>query len=146
MPKTLFEHLNAIYTDQSTNYFDLLDEADKKTYQVYMINRFISMVPAYLPFANEIQQFGYVEPRISYLFFSQLLPKKKTYAKYVKADAVEKYPMWLLDIVATAHKVSKGEAEKYLDIYYLSPDGKEELRSICESYAIEEKMIKKAKL
>ena len=57
MAKTLFDHLSHICEKQNLNYYDTLDEVDKKTFSIYMINRFLSMNIDYLPVVNEIQQY-----------------------------------------------------------------------------------------
>ena len=40
--KSLFDHVDAIYTNQKIDYFGTLTEADKKSYNNYMVNRFDS--------------------------------------------------------------------------------------------------------
>jgi hypothetical protein len=62
----------------------------------------------------------------------------------VKAVKETKYEEWLVDLVAKHYNVSQVEAESYLEIYYR--DDKEGLRSLCEKYGIDPKVIKKAKL
>jgi hypothetical protein len=146
MPKSLFDHLKAVYENQSVTYFDTLEDPDKKTYQTFMINRLVSMSPAFVPYANVAQMYGTMEPRISYLFFSQLLPKGKRYDKYIKGEKVDKYPDWMVDVVTKHFLVSSTEAITYLDIYHNTVDGKAELRHLCEGFATDPKLIKKAGL
>ena len=43
-------------------------------------------------------------------------------------------------------EISKNEAEDYLEILYLSSEGKLELKNIIEKYGVEPKLIKKLKL
>lgn len=148
MTKTLFDHLNAIYQDQRIDYYDLLDESDRKTFNIYMINRFISMNPDYIPVVNEIQQYWEnIKSREVYLFYSQLLPKKKQFNKYIKSSTESpEYEDWVIDILKLHFQVSKFEALDYLRIYYLSPSHKEQLKELLESYGVDPKLIKKAKL
>jgi hypothetical protein len=147
MARSLFDHLNEICTRQDINYFDNLDEVDKKTFSVYMVNRFLSMEPKFLPIVNEFQvyydSFG---PREAYLFYSQFLPKTKKFLKYVKSTITEKYEPWLIDVVALHFKVSRVDASDYLYTFYLTDSGKSHLRRLCENYCIDPKLIKKAKL
>jgi hypothetical protein len=146
MAKTLFEHLKAIYENQSVGYFDSLDEADRKTFQPYMINRMVSMVPLYVPFVNAFQSYGVSDARTTYLFYSQLLPKGKQFSKYVKGAKFEKYEAWMVELIANHFSVSKADAETYIEIYQKSLSGKAELRSICEGYGTDPKLLKKADL
>jgi hypothetical protein len=143
--KTLFDHLNAIYTDQSTGYFDSLSEDEKKTLSPYMIHRLVSMDTSVLPIVNEIQQYT-LGPRETYLFYSQLLPKGKRPYRYVKGKKEMKYESWLIDLLRRYYYISKLEATEYLDKYYATDEGKQELRRICLFFGTSEKQMKKVKL
>ena len=56
-PKGLFDHVEAIYTNQRIDYFDNLSDGDKKSYNNYMVNRFLSMNVHQAPFVNELQKY-----------------------------------------------------------------------------------------
>lgn len=146
MSVTLFEHLNTIFNNQNPKYFDELSDEDKKTFSVWMINRFVSMNSSYLPVVNEIQQYWeYVSPREVYLFYSQILPRAKQYNKYVKSSKEQdKYEEWLIDLLKKHWQLSKMEVIDALHILYLTKDGKNHIRQICEGFGIESKLIKKA--
>jgi hypothetical protein len=147
MPKTLFDHVNAIYTDQTPGYFDALNDGDKKTFSPYMVNRVISMNADSIPIVNEFQKYlNLVGSRETYLFYSQLLPKGKRYDKYIKATKSEKYEKWVVELLSAYFGVSLAEAENYCGIFYSSESGKAELRIILERHGIDPKQIKKAKL
>ena len=143
MAKTLFDHINAIYLEQKKNYFSTLDDGEKRTYSNYMVNRFLSMNPHQLPLVNEIQKYN-LPSDVHYLFLATTIPRGKQYNKYVKAAKETKYEEWLVDLVAKHYNVSQVEATSYLEIYY--KDDKAALRSLCEQYGIDPKVIKKAKL
>ncbi len=143
MAKTLFEHINAIYQDQRKDYFQKLDDGEKRTYSNYMVNRFLSMNIHQLPLVNEIQKYN-LPPDIHYLFFATTIPRGKQYNKYVKAAKETKYEEWLVILVAKHYCVSQDEAIGYLDIYY--DTNKDALRELCENYGVDKKQLKKAKL
>ncbi len=143
MAKTLFDHINEIYQSQKKNYFSTLDDGEKRTYSAYMVNRFLSMNIHQLPLVNEIQKYT-LPNEVHYLFLSTTIPRGKQYNKYVKAAKETKYEEWLVTLVAKHYCVSEVEATSYLEIYYR--DDKPALRSLCEKYAIDQKVIKKAKL
>ena len=142
-PKVLFEHIDAIYTNQRSDYFDTLTDADKKSYSNYMVNRFISMNPHQVPFVNEIQKYN-LDSKLHYLFYSQVLPKGKQFNKYIKKTKEVKYEDWLIDIIIKHFSVSVVEAEEYLEIYY--KQNKSALKMLCEAYGVDSKKLKKAKL
>lgn len=143
--KTIIDHLNAIYTNQSLNYFDELNDADKRTYSSYMINRFISMNPDYLNVVNSFQMYIPSDSRTSYLFYSQLLPKKKQFYRYIKAIKSDKFEQWLIDLFGEHFQVSLSEAEYYLSIMSKTKDGQIEIKTICEENAVDPSIIDKLK-
>jgi hypothetical protein len=144
--KSMFDLIDAIYTNQSPDFFDALTDSEKKLYKNsrYMIHRFISMNPLYAPVVNAIQQYTTIPEKAHYLFLTNILPKGKQYNKYIKGEKDEKYESWLVDIVAKHYQVSKAEAITYLEIYY--KDNKQALSELCAMYAIDKKELKKAKL
>jgi len=144
--KSMFDLIDAIYTNQSPDFFDTLTDSEKKLYKNsrYMIHRFISMNPLYAPVVNAIQQYTTIPEKAHYLFLTNILPKGKQYNKYIKGEKDEKYESWLVDIVAKHYQVSKAEAITYLEIYYTQ--NKDGLRELCEKYGIDKKQLKQVKL
>lgn len=144
--KTLFDHVNAIYTDQSIGYYDNLSVEDRKTFGIFMINRFISMKMDFVEIVNEIQKhWGIVKERDVYLFYSQILPRGKQWNKYVKAKGgkEKKHEDWVLKLLAEYYSVSQTEATMYLETFMKTPEGKEALKEIFEAYGVEPRKIKK---
>jgi len=141
--KGLFDHIDAIYTNQKPDYYTSLSDGDKKSYNNYMVNKFLSMNPHQLPFVNELQKY-ILTPELHYAFFSRVIPKGKQFNKYIKGKKENTYDAWLVDLVREHYGVSSAEATDYLDIFY--KHNKAELRGLCQMYGKEEKLIKKAKL
>lgn len=145
--KGLFDHLNAIYQNQSTDYYDSLSDEEKKTYSVYMINRLISMNPDYIELVNEFQKISsVVSGRESYLFYSKIIPKRRQFNKYIKSSKKSSLSEEVVKLVAKHFMVSEAEAEGYVKLYLKSDDGIENLISLLKSYAWSDKKIKKAKI
>lgn len=144
--KELFDFLDGITTNQSIEFFDGLTDADKKSYKGsrYMIHRFLSMNPHYLPVANAIQKYTSMPDRNHYQFLTGILPRGKQYNKYIKGSKEQKYEKWLVELVTNHFKVSKKEATQYIEIYY--KHDKKGLKTLCEMYGVDKKDIKKAKL
>ena len=87
MAKTVFHHLDAICTNQRIDYYDTLDDVDKKKFSNFIINRGLSMNPSLISLVNEANKYwGQLKPRELYLFYSQIIPKGKQYNKWIKAD------------------------------------------------------------
>jgi hypothetical protein len=142
----IFDFLHEITVVQSKEYFDNLSDVDRGAYKAsrYMINRFLSMNPHYLPIINTLQQYGSISDRAHYLFLIGIIPRGKQYNKYIKGKRDNKYESWLVDLVANHFHVSRQESIDYIDIYYTHD--KKSLRELCEKFGIDNKLIKKAKL
>jgi Bacteriophage clamp loader A subunit len=147
MAKTPFNHIDAIYNNQRMDYYDNLSDIDKKSFSPYVINMGISMNPDFLPVVNEANKYwDQLDARSLYLFYSQAIPKGKYYNKWVKGTKDVDYEDWLVDLVGRKFEVSKSEAKSYLNIFYKTDEGRDELRSICKGFGIDDKKLKKVKL
>jgi hypothetical protein len=145
--KTLFDHIKAITTEQDPNYWDTLEESDKKTWSNYMVHRFLSMNPDWIEFLSEIQPYTQtLEPKQLYLALIGLIPKGRYFLKYTKGKNDSKYESWLVDLVKQDFMCSSKCAEEYLEILYSTREGRENIKYICEQYGVESKQITKLKL
>jgi len=82
--KTLFNHIQEITNNQRPNYWDELDDASKKSWSNYMVHRFLSMKPEWIEVVNEIQQYWELKPKSVYQFYTDVIPKGRTFLKYTK--------------------------------------------------------------
>jgi len=147
MSKTLFDHIKAVTQFQDPNYWDKLEESDKKTWSNYMIHRFLSMNSDWIEVLSEIQPYTQtLEPKQLYLLLIGLLPKGRHYLKYTKGKKVNKYEDWLVDLLKEDFMCSLKEAEEYCEILYSTREGRENIKYICERYGIDKKQITKLKL
>ena len=143
--KGLFDHITHITQRQTKGYWDSLNETEKKQWSNYMIHRFLSMKMDYVEVVNELQRYN-LKPKELYKLYTNILPKKKEWLRYVKGKKTMKYQKWLLEIVAKYYESSINEAHDYLEIYYSTEQGKVELKSILQKFGIEPKGIKKLNL
>jgi hypothetical protein len=143
--KDLFSHLKAITElEYDPNYFDELNESDKKTFSVYMINRFLSMNKEWIDVVNYFQQYTQViSPKEAYKFYANIIPKSRVFLKYIKGKTETKYNSELIDIVCQYYQVSLKEAVEYLGIFYIISGGIEQVKELCRMYGRDEKEIKK---
>jgi hypothetical protein len=145
--KTLFDHLKQITDVHDTKYWDKLEEGDKKTWSNYMVFRFLSMKYEWVELIAELQPYlQEIPPKTLYLTLIDLIPKSRTFLKYMKPTKSEDYESWIIDLVGMKYEVSKLEAEEYVKILYSIKGGHQVLKEIAQSYGIEEKVIKKLKL
>ena len=136
--KTLFNHIQEITNNQRPNYWDELDDASKKSWSNYMVHRFLSMKPEWIEVVNEIQQYWELEPKSVYQFYTDIIPKSRTFLKYTKSKKKSKIEKWAMDILCQHFEESSQNIEKTLDIM-----GKDVVYSIISKYGVDEKQLKK---
>ena len=100
MAKTLFDHIKAVTQFQDPNYWDKLDDGDKRTWSNYMIHRFLSMNPDWIEVLSEIQPYTQVlEPKQLYLSLIGIIPKGRYFLKYTNCPVTSivrfKYCLYL---------------------------------------------------
>jgi hypothetical protein len=132
----LFGHLNnLIYKNKTWGQFT---EEDRKTFNVYMINKFISMSPDYTGVVDIFQRYSSeLTPETVFKFYYNFLPKKKTYFRYIKGKK-QKTDSDIIDILSKHFECSKKTALEYLDLI-----SKEYLKEILNLYGYKDPVIKK---
>ena len=144
--KTLFDHIDAILKYQNINYFRNRSTEDKKTWNLYMINRFISMEDDYVTTINMLDSLinnSSMSPENIYKLYISVFPKIIYRSKYIKAKDAQKYSDELINIIKTYYNVSKSEAIEYVDLYNSIENGLDELKSIIGKYGYTDKEINK---
>jgi len=140
--KSLFDHIKHITDVQSPNYWDDISDEDKKSWSNYMVNRFLSMKMDWVELVNEVQKYQ-LKPKELYIVYTDILPKKKQWLKYIKGDKKMKYPKWVYEIVAKHLEISLREAAGAVETYEISHGGQAELIDILIKYGRTEEEIRK---
>ena len=140
--KSLFDHVNQVTAVQNPNYWEDISDEDKKTWSNYMVNRFLSMKSDWIDLVNEVQKYP-LEPKELYKVYTNILPKKKQWLRYIKGDKKMDYPKWVYEIVAKDMQVSMREAVSAVEVYAISTGGQSELADILLKYGTEEKEVRK---
>lgn len=144
----LFDHVKAI-TEKSYDpeYLENLSESDRKTFSVYMINRYLSMHPyddSWIVLINEFQKISYEMPISAvYKLYANVFPKQRVFLKYINGKKLSKYNTELIEIFVKYFNCSKKEAFEYIDIIIKKPDGIDTISHICEKFAKKPDEIKK---
>ena len=136
---TLFDWVTEIKTKKRK--WNTFSVTEQKTFSPYMVHRFLSMNQNYVELVNDFQKYYTLEPKQVYEFYKEVIPKKRSFDKYIKAKKEETYPEWVIEILCEYFKESKNHIIEYL---YLME--KSELRTILEMYGTDSKQIKKLKL
>lgn len=116
MTKTPFDFLNSIsYTKEDLN--DHIED-----YNAFMINKGLSMYGDTILFANEMNLYHQLPPKVQYLYLISSIVKKKRYGKWPKADKNED-----VDLISTYYNINRRKALDYLK--FLTEQQKEEIKS-----------------
>lgn len=111
---TIIDHIENLTVHKKK--WRTLTEAEKKTANIFLINKFMSMSYDYITIINETQQLNLSLPYL-YDFYISVIPKQKKYFKYIKkqikeSKEVENYS----ELLAEIFEISEKEAKSYVDL------------------------------
>lgn len=112
MALNLFDWLNEITYNRRS--WDQFTSEDKDEFNTFMIHRFISMNPDYIDVVHLIQQYPNCPKKKVYEFYCNVLPKKKSFFKYIKSSM--KHDIELINELAKRFECSTREIKEYLTI------------------------------
>ena len=138
--KTLFDHVNQIRNVKNPNYFDELSNEDKKSFNHFMICRFLSMdVSCIYEIAYLSKIFDKMDSNSFYKVACALTSPVK-YTPYVKSK-YKKLNKTLIQHVSNKYVVSKSDASDYCEILMKDDGGINHLYEICQGYGMTDKEI-----
>ena len=145
--KSLFDHIDAIYTNKTPDYYRELSDTDKKSFNGYMITRGVSMNLNFVNIAN-IPNFywGQLQSEQLYRFYSDMLPRGKQYNKWVKSNKVASYDEWVIELIAKYYECSHADAVENIHVLITTQNGRDTIIQILEAFGTEPKKIAKLKL
>ena len=112
-----FDHIKNLHTKKLT-WNDFNDE-EKKSFNVFIINKGLSMNPNYLGIVNMVQNFTglnqIITPKEVFNIYFNLLPNKFKFYKWIKGEKSKK-DKEKAEYLAMHFKVSTREAYDYLQI------------------------------
>lgn len=141
--KTIFDLLNDLTFNKVP--WSAQTDSDKKTFQTYMVQRWLSMNYDYLELIADVQPLtNSLSPEQFYTFYLDALPKKKTFFKYIsnKNKEAGKHSE-LVKFLSEIHKGSISEMEDNVELLLSLPNGKETIIEELNQYGFDSKEIKK---
>jgi len=134
---TIIEWMNQLLVHKKS--WDSFSELDQKSFNSFIINRWLSMDKEFIEIVNVFQKYaiGTLEPREVYKWYCDILPKGKRFNKYIKGKSDKKYDDWLIETLRTHFHESKNHIKDYLNLI-----SKEELINILRLYGTDSKKIK----
>jgi hypothetical protein len=133
----LFDWLKQItYNKGDWNSFS---DDDKKSWNNFMIHRFLSMNSDYIEVVNIVQKYQYLTDKQVYTIYKNLIPKRNVFRKYIKAKK-DKTSIDDMKYLAEYFECSTREIKEYIGIV-----PKEELANILDNFKVttSKKKIKK---
>ena len=109
-----FDHIKNLHTKKRA--WDNFNDEEKKSFNIYIINKALSMNPNYLNIINMVQKYtnNMLEPKEVFNLYYDLLPNKFRFYKWIKGTKdknKEKY-----QILAEHFKCSSREIKDYIKL------------------------------
>ena len=135
---TIVEWINQIRVHKTP--WENFDESEQKTFNAYIVNRWLSMDHDLIEIVNMFQKYsvGLLRSRDIYIWYCSVIPKGKKFCKYVKNKMKQKYDKELISILCSHYEASKQECIEYIEMM-----SKEQLISLLSLHGIQSKQIKK---
>jgi hypothetical protein len=132
----LFDWLNQITLYKKE--WDSFTEEEQKTFNNYMITRFLSMNKDWIEIINMLQQYTIgMESKDVYNLYVNMIPKGKKFLRYIKGKKDKKYNKELINILCDYFECSKLEVMQYMDLL-----SKEQIKDTLVMYGKNKKEIK----
>ena len=113
-----FDYLNSI---NMTKKDIMVDDQAEKEYVPFIVNRGLSYFQDTCIIANEMNKLGHLDSKLQYLFYINIISKKKRFSKWMKASENEN-----LEVVKQYYGYSNQQAKSALSL--LSQDQIDELK------------------
>ena len=109
-----FDHIKNLHTKQRS--WDDFNDEEKKSFNIFIINKALSMNPNYLDIVNMVQRYtnNMLNPKEVFNLYFNLLPNKFRFYKWIKGTKdknKEKH-----QILAQHFKCSSREAKDYMEL------------------------------
>ena len=122
-----FDHIKNLHTKQRS--WDDFNDEEKKSFNIFIINKALSMNPNYLSIVNIVQKYtnNLLDPKEVFNLYFNLLPNKFRFYKWIKGTKdknKEKY-----QILAQHFKCSSREVKDYMELL-----DKKEINKILKLY------------
>ena len=112
-----------------------LSMQDKKAFQPYIVNKWLSMDLYLCEAVNELQQYTVgMDKDVVWRLYYELLPAKRVQINYIKAKIENSFTEEELDCFKKYFLLSGRECEEYLEFLKKQPFGNLEIERICNNF------------
>lgn len=145
----LFDHIKHIQYVRDPNYYVNLDDAGKKSFNLFMILRGLSMNPGFIEYAAYLYRFlDIIPPAQFYKILIDLYPKPgyKEFHRWIKSSkdkdgADAKKESKVIELIMEKFEVPKKEAKDYIRVFKSSKIGEAALAELVAGYGFSEKEV-----
>lgn len=138
---SLFDHVKHIRTVQSPDYYESLSEENRKSFTHFMILRALSMDNDIVgEMAFLYKYFDKIPSPQFYKLLIALVQKNFRWVPWIKSKIVH-HNKKLIDLVANHYKVSRREANNYINVLVASDDGLNKLLDLCQLCGLDDSEI-----
>lgn len=135
--KTIFNHIKQLTSKKDIQYFDNLSVEDSKSYNVYMINRFLSMKYDWIDIVNYVQQFSQqLGKKGIHRVYDEIIPKGNTYLEYIKPNVNIVYNQIAVSILKKHFEIGENQAKEYYDTFLSSKELLYSFLEIIKKYGL----------
>jgi len=115
---TIFDHINALVYKKGINWFDNLNEEDRKSWSSFMVLRYLSMDYSLLPLTNYLNNNNHkLSDRDIFRLLYELIPKGKYDLKYLGQKlTVSKESNSVKKALKLIYSLTDKEVDEYLKI------------------------------
>ena len=117
--------------------WDVFSNEQIKSFEPYLINRFLSMSKSYVELINYVQTIPYTEKEKYYKVYCSLIPKQQFWSKYIKQTG-KQHNVDLIKYMTVYFECNSKDAIDYIDIL-----DKDAIIKCLSDVGIESKEIKK---
>lgn len=108
----IFDWLKEITLNK--NDWDSFSEEDKKSFNAWLVNRFLSMNPDYIEVVDMVQKYQHLTDKQLYTLYQTLIPRKNVFLKYIKGKK-DKNSTEDLQYLARYFECSIREVKDYME-------------------------------
>jgi len=139
----LFDHVNHIREVKSPEYYQTLSDAERNSFNKYMLLRVLSMDSDIIEEMAFISKYFQNIPNEQfYKLLIEIVPKGRRFSKYIK-KTTGNINETVLTCICDKFKIGQKDAIDYYNVFMTDEKGTKELVTLIENFGYSEKEIEK---
>lgn len=139
----LFDHVNHIREVKSPDYYQTLSDAERNSFNKYMLLRVLSMDSDIIEeMAFVSKYFQNIPNEQFYKLLIEVVPKGRRFSKYIKKTAGN-INETILTCICDKFKIGQKDAVDYYNVFMTDEKGIKDLVTLIESFGYSEKEVEK---